>query len=78
MLVILLGTIRANFRIAKHSELGLVALGLAFALVVNMIGWFSDDSTFVGPHAGYLLWLFAGLSESVRNLSLFSSPLQAN
>jgi putative inorganic carbon (HCO3(-)) transporter len=78
MLVILLGTIRANFRIAKHSELGLVALGLAFALVVNMIGWFSDDSTFVGPHAGYLLWLFVGLSESVRNLSLFSSPLQAN
>jgi hypothetical protein len=30
-----------------------------------MIGWFADDSGFYGPHAGYLLWLYVGLSEVI-------------
>jgi hypothetical protein len=74
MLMIFFGNIRNSFRMGKHPELGLVALGLAFALIVNMIGWFSDDSTFVGPHTGYLLWLFVGLSEAVYNLVPAFSP----
>jgi O-antigen ligase len=64
VVAIILGTIRRDLWLARQSQaVMLVALALAFALSVNMISWFSDDSGFFGPHAGYLLWLFIGLSE---------------
>jgi O-antigen ligase len=67
VLVILSATIRSNIRIMRlQSEMSLTGLALAFALAVNMIGWFADDSGFLGPHAGYLLWLLVGLSEVLR------------
>lgn len=69
MLMILLGTIRSNLRIRMNRKVGVVAWALGFALIVNMLGWFSDDSTFFGPHTSYLVWFFIGLSEVVRNLS---------
>jgi O-antigen ligase len=69
MLIILLGTIRMNLNLRAHPEWGMIALALAFAVTVNMFGWFADD-TFFGAHEGYLVWLLVGLSESVRNLSL--------
>jgi O-antigen ligase len=68
-LVIMLGNIRGNLRLKAHPELGPMALALAFALIVNMFGWFSDDSSFFGPHASYLVWLLLGLSEAVRRLA---------
>lgn len=69
VLIIMLGNIRKNFSLRAHPTLGPIAWGLTFALVVNMIGWFSDDSGFFGPHAGYLLWLLLGFSEGIRNLT---------
>ena len=65
---VMLRSIRDNLRIKAHAQLGPIALALAFAIAVNWVGGFSDDSPFVGPHAGYLLWLFVGLSEALRNL----------
>jgi hypothetical protein len=32
-----------------------------------MMGWFSDDSTYLGPHTSYVLWLMVGLSEVLWN-----------
>jgi putative inorganic carbon (HCO3(-)) transporter len=72
MLAILLGTVRNNLRLRFHSEFGLIAAALAFALITNLIGWFGDDSTFYGPHTSYLVWLIVGLSEAVRRLALDS------
>lgn len=70
LLAIVLGALRSNWRLRAHPRWGIVALGLAFALTVNLIGWFSDDSTFFSPHAGYLVWIVIGLSEAVRNLAV--------
>lgn len=78
MLAIWLGSLLTNFRLRGNPRWGLIALGLAFAITVNMVGGFSDDSTFVGPHTGYLLWLFVGLSEAVWNLSLRNSPVETS
>src|SRR5262249_3145927 len=64
MMAILLGTVRQNLR----PRVGLLGVALAFSLVVNLIGGFSDDSGFAGPHASYLLWLIVGLSEVVSRL----------
>jgi O-antigen ligase len=64
VMTIMVATIRRNVWLARTSQANmLLGLALAFALSVNMIGWFADDSGFFGPHAGYLLWLFIGLSE---------------
>jgi O-antigen ligase len=71
VLIVLLGSIRSNLRLrGKNLQLELIGLALAFALTVNMIGWFSDDSTFFGPHTSYLVWLLVGLSESVQSLAI--------
>lgn len=70
ILVIVLGALRSDWKLRGDPKLGIVALGLAFALTVNLIGWFSDDSTFFSPHAGYLVWVIIGLSEAVRNIAL--------
>lgn len=69
LLAIVLGALRSNWRLRAHPSMGIVALGLAFALTVNLIGWFSDDSSFFSPHAGYLVWVVIGLSEAVRNIA---------
>jgi O-antigen ligase len=69
MLTIMIGTLRRNWGLRASPKLGIVALGLAFALTVNLIGWFSDDSTLFSPHAGYLVWLYVALSEAVWNVS---------
>jgi O-antigen ligase len=66
VIAILLSTIRSNLRgNSVDSDITLLRFGLAFALATNMIGWFADDSGFYGPHAGYLLWLYVGLSEVI-------------
>jgi O-antigen ligase len=71
VLVILLGTIRSGIRLARaHPEVTFLSAALAFAVAVNIIGGFSDDSTYLGPHSSYLLWLIVGLSEVVRNLAM--------
>ena len=69
MLAIMISSIRNNFKLNKHPQLGLIGLALSFSIVVNLIGGFSDDSPFDGPHASYLLWLVVGLSEAVVNLA---------
>jgi O-antigen ligase len=70
ILVVALGTVRSNLRFRTHPELGLIALALAFALTANMVGWFSDDTSFLGAHANYLFWLLIGLSEAIRNFKM--------
>jgi hypothetical protein len=75
VLAILVTSIRINLQLGRSgSDLYLIALALAFALAVNLIGGFSDDSTYLGPHTSYLLWLLIGLTESVRNLAISSAP----
>jgi O-antigen ligase len=74
VVVILLRTIRWDISLRRDSRFGLIALGIAFALTANMIGWFGDDSTFFGPHTSYLVWLLVGISESIHNIS--NSPAQ--
>jgi O-antigen ligase len=69
VLVVMLGSIRNNLKFRENTELGRVALALAFALTTSMFAWFADDSPFFGPHASYLVWLFLGLSEAIRNLT---------
>jgi hypothetical protein len=65
-----LGAIRSDLSLRTHPELGLIALALAFALTANMLGWLSDDASFLGAHANYLFWLLIGLSEAIRNLKV--------
>jgi O-antigen ligase len=69
ILVVTLGTIRSNLRLRTDPQLGLIALALAFALTANMLGWLSDDASFLGAHANYLFWLLIGLSEAIRNFT---------
>jgi len=69
VLIVLLGSIRAGFRLRADAHLGVIALALAFALTTNMIGGFGDDSTMFSAHAGYLVWLLIALSECIRNLA---------
>lgn len=62
--------IRSGIRTFRDSvHLRLIGAALAFGLAVNLVGWFSDDSTYLGPHTSYLLWLFVGLTEVVANLN---------
>lgn len=70
VIAIILASIRRDLALVRsQSEMALFGVALAFALVANMVGWFADDSGFLGPHAGYLLWLLVGLSEVTVNLS---------
>jgi O-antigen ligase len=70
VLTVMLGSIKNNLILRTNRELGLIGLALAFALATNMFGWFSDDAAFFGPHASYLVWLFIGISEAMRNLAV--------
>jgi putative inorganic carbon (hco3(-)) transporter len=65
VLYVLWKSLRANLNLltGAEPEIRLVAGALAFAICCNLVGWFADDSGFLGPHAGYLLWLLVGLSE---------------
>jgi hypothetical protein len=74
---IMLRTVRSNLQLKNLAVLGPVAMALAFSITVNWIGGFSDDSPFVGPHTGYLLWLLVGLSEALRNLAFSSGTTQS-
>ena len=66
VLVIMLSAIRSNIRLARaNSRMSWTGLAIAFALMANIMGWFGDDSGFLGPHASYLLWLLVGISEVV-------------
>lgn len=70
VVAVIAGAIRSSIRIFRNDRrLALMGLALAFGLAVNLIGWFSDDSTYLGPHTSYLLWLFIGLSEVLVRLS---------
>lgn len=65
VLYVLWKSVRTNLNLFTEGEskVRLVAGALAFAICCNLVGWFSDDSGFLGPHAGYLLWILVGLSE---------------
>lgn len=65
VIFIFLSTVRSNVQLRGTRELGYIGLALAFALTTVLIDGFSDDSALYGAHAGYLLWLFIGLSEAV-------------
>lgn len=70
VLYILVATIRSNIQVARRDPaVKLISFAIAFALAVNLMGWFSDDSGYLGPHASYLLWLLVGLSEAIHNLA---------
>ena len=69
MLMIMLPTLRRTLSLRHNAEFGIIALAIAFAITVNMIGWCGDDSTFTGPHTSYLLWLMVGLGEALGNLA---------
>lgn len=69
VVVVLLTCVRRCIRILRaHSRFAFIAAAIAFALFVNLVGWLSDDSTYLGPHTSYLLWLFIGLGEVVHRL----------
>jgi len=69
VVALVLTSIRSSIKLVRtNSSFALVSAALAFAIAVNLIGWFSDDSTYLGPHASYLLWLLIGLTEVVRRL----------
>jgi O-antigen ligase len=73
VLVIVLSTFKSNIQLMKSSsEMRLLGWALAFAICTNLLGWFSDDSGQVGPHASYLFWLFIGLSEVIVRLGSFN------
>jgi len=65
---IFISTVRANIQLRSTHALGYIGLTLSFALTTALIDGFSDDSALYGAHAGYLLWLFIGMSEAVSNL----------
>jgi O-antigen ligase len=75
ILVVMLGSVWVNVSLRSQPEFGAVALALGFALTANLFGWFSDDASFLGAHASYVVWLFIGLSETVFNLAKSGSGL---
>ncbi len=74
-MAVLIGTIRNNLRLRHIPQFALIGLALAFSVAVNLVGGFSDDSPFVGPHTSYLLWLVVGMSEALLNLSATTPAL---
>lgn len=70
VVAVMTGSIRSCTKIIRENAgFALLAGALAFSIAVNFIGWFSDDSTYLGPHTSYLLWLMIGLTEVVRRLA---------
>jgi len=70
VVAVMVGAIKSGIRIMRDDpSLAYIGAALAFAVTVNLIGWFSDYSTYLGPHTSYLLWLAIGLTEVIRNLS---------
>ena len=70
VVAVMVGAIKSGIRTMRDDpSLAYIGAALAFAVTVNLIGWFSDDSTYLGPHTSYLLWLAIGLTEVIRNLS---------
>lgn len=70
VVAVMAGSIRSSIRVIReHAGFALLAGALAFSIAVNFVGWFSDDSTYLGPHTSYLLWLMIGLTEVVRRLA---------
>lgn len=79
VVAIMLGSIRSCIRmIRENAGLAFLAGALAFSIAVNFVGWFSDDSTYLGPHTSYLLWLTVGLTEVLRNLLAAAQPSHPN
>jgi hypothetical protein len=77
VLVIMVSTLRSNLQdVGVDPDLRLLKLALAFALATNLIGWFMMTRLY-GPHAGYLLWLFVGLSEAIPRIRRIASDLRA-
>lgn len=76
VLVIMFRTIRSSLTVmnAKGSN-SVLGFALAFAITTSLLGWLSDDSGFLGPHASYLLWLLVALSEIVCRLEVSDSSL---
>jgi O-antigen ligase len=68
VMLVMLYSIRTNLALRANAQFGLVALALAFAITTNIMGGFGDDSNMFSPHAGYLLWLLLGLSETLHIL----------
>lgn len=78
VVAMVLASIRSNLRLLRERpEVAAIAGALAFALTVNLIGWFSDDSTYLGPHTSYVLWLIVGLSEALRRMRARSLAVPA-
>jgi len=69
IMIVFLSSIRSDLNLKSHPQLGIVGLALGFAILVDLIGGFSDDSGFVGPHTSYLLWLLIGLSEALLRIA---------
>jgi O-antigen ligase len=74
VLFVLVSTVRTNLKLRADPWLGPATLALAFGLTTAMLGGFSDDSPFFGPHGSYLVWFFVGLSEAIRNLAVSYTP----
>ena len=69
VLAVFIGTIRTNLKLMRSTgAIKIIAWAFAFAFSVNLIGWFSDDSVLLGPHAGYLLWLLVGMAEAFARM----------
>ena len=76
ILAILLGAIRSDLSLRRNPQLRLIALAIAFGLTTVLFASLTDDGPLFGAHAAYLVWLFVGLSEALRNLvSLSNSGL---
>jgi O-antigen ligase len=73
VLLVMFYSIRTNLALRTNPQFGLVALALAFAITTNMMGGFGDDSNMFSPHAGYLLWMLLGLSETLHILAAQST-----
>jgi O-antigen ligase len=70
MLLVLVPTVWTSLKLRTDAWVGSAALALAFGICAAMLGGFSDDSPFYGPHCGYLIWLFVGLGEATANLAI--------
>jgi O-antigen ligase len=69
VMLVMLSSIRTNVALRASPQFGLLAVALAFAITTNMFGGFADDSNMFSPHAGYLLWMLLGLSETLPILA---------
>jgi O-antigen ligase len=69
IVLVMLSSIRTNVALRASPQFGLLALAFAFAITTNMFGGFGDDSNMFSPHAGYLLWMLLGLSETLHILA---------